>query len=139
MALDYCSTIKKLIIMNSQLATTGGSLSRPSKTFKSNSFDQSRSGDSSKAMRTEASRREVVFQFDDKSAGEVLLAGNFTNWSDAPIRMHREGGSWQTKVLLAPGRYSYKFLVDGDWKDDPRAAEDCPNPFGTSDSIRVIS
>jgi 1,4-alpha-glucan branching enzyme len=69
----------------------------------------------------------------------VLLAGCFTNWDEAPIQMRHNGaGSWQTKVVLAPGRYHYKFLVDGNWQDDPRATARCPNPFGTCDSVLEI-
>lgn len=80
--------------------------------------------------------REIVFQLKEPSAGEVLLAGCFTNWDEAPISMRRDGaGHWQTKVLLPPGRYHYKFLVDGNWQDDPHAKERTPNPFGTFDSV----
>jgi 1,4-alpha-glucan branching enzyme len=82
----------------------------------------------------------VVFIFDQQSAQEVLLAGSFTNWNEAPIRMRRDGnGAWQTRVLLAPGRYFYKYLVDGQWHTDPEAPEDCPNPFGTTDSVKEIT
>jgi hypothetical protein len=45
----------------------------------------------------------------------------------------------QTTVLLPPGRYHYKFLVDGGWQDDPRAKERTPNPFGTCDSVLEIA
>ena len=83
--------------------------------------------------------REIVFQLQEPSAGEVLLAGCFTNWDEAPISMRRNGaGQWQTKVLLPPGRYHYKFLVDGNWQDDPHAKERTPNPFGTCDSVLEI-
>jgi Glycogen recognition site of AMP-activated protein kinase len=84
--------------------------------------------------------REIVFRIDNGAAGEVLLAGSFTGWNQSPITMRRVGeGSWETKVLLPPGRYHYKFLVDGAWQDDPCAKEYCPNPFGTRDCVLEIS
>lgn len=86
------------------------------------------------------SRQEVVFQIDNKDAKEVLLAGNFTEWEKAPIRMLNMGnGSWQSKINLAPGRYLYKFLVDGRWETDPKGRERSANPFGTADSVLVVS
>ena len=33
----------------------------------------------------------------------------------------------------------FKFLVDGNWQDDPRAKERTPNPFGTCDSVLEIA
>jgi hypothetical protein len=33
-------------------------------------------------------------------------------------------------LLLSPGEYEYRFLVDGQWKDDPMAKRYVGNPFG---------
>ena len=85
---------------------------------------QSRQDKETKLRGNGNSSREIVFRFDNGAAGEVLLAGSFTGWNQSPITLRRVGeGSWETKVLLPPGRYHYKFLVDGAWQDDPRAKE----------------
>jgi 1,4-alpha-glucan branching enzyme len=85
-------------------------------------------------------RKEVPFEIEAASAREVLLAGDFTGWEKTPIKLRKgERGTWRTTVLLPPGQYCYKFVVDGQWKDDPRATAHRPNPFGGSDSVRVIS
>jgi len=85
-------------------------------------------------------RKEVFFELDANSAKEVLLAGDFTGWEKTPIKLRKgERGSWRTTVKLAPGQYHYKFVVDGQWQDDPRAAAKCPNPFGTSDCLLEIN
>ena len=85
-------------------------------------------------------RKEVFFELDASSAKEVLLAGDFTGWEKTPIKMRKgEFGAWYATVMMAPGQYHYKFVVDGRWQPDPRAAACSPNPFGSSDSVLEIS
>lgn len=85
-------------------------------------------------------RKEVFFELDAASAKEVLLAGDFTAWEKTPIKLCKgERGSWKTSVKLAPGQYRYRFVVDGQWQDDPRASVKRPNPFGTSDCLIEIN
>ena len=45
---------------------------------------------------------------------EVKLAGEFNNWTPENIDKQDEGG-WSKTLRLAPGKYSYKFVVDGVW------------------------
>ena len=47
-------------------------------------------------------------------AGEVKLAGEFNNWIPE-VTERQEDGSWSREVSLAPGKYMYKFVVDGEW------------------------
>lgn len=51
-------------------------------------------------------------------AGKVLLAGSFTDWQQRPLRMVKTDSGWITSVKLKPGKYWYKFIVDGDWQLD---------------------
>jgi len=44
-------------------------------------------------------------------------------------------GLWRSKVWLPPGRHEYRFVVDGQWISDPKAAEAVPNPYGGSNSV----
>jgi hypothetical protein len=37
--------------------------------------------------------------------------------------------------MLSPGNYEYKFLVDGQWKEDPQNDQLHPNCFGTYNNI----
>jgi 1,4-alpha-glucan branching enzyme len=64
---------------------------------------------------------------------EVFLAGDFSDWN--PIRMSNKEGAFQKKLRLAPGRYEYKFIVDGEWRTDPSAVEQRPNEFGSMNSV----
>jgi 1,4-alpha-glucan branching enzyme len=84
-------------------------------------------------------RKEVVFQVGAPSAATVALAADFTDWDRAPIRMLKLGdGIWQAKVALPQGRHRYKFLVDGQWLEDPHCPERVPNPFGTTDGVIYV-
>jgi len=53
------------------------------------------------------------------NAGKVMLAGNFTNWADGALPMKKTDSGWSMQVKLLPGKYLYKFIVDGNWITDP--------------------
>ncbi|MBK6962780.1 MAG: glycogen-binding domain-containing protein [Bacteroidales bacterium] len=54
-----------------------------------------------------------------QKAGQVYLSGTFNNWSTMLTPMQKTGKGWQTGILLKPGKYLYKFIVDGRWLQDP--------------------
>ena len=84
--------------------------------------------------------REVTFKIEAPSAKGVFLAGDFNRWeinSDGMLSF-RENGSWEKRVALPPGRYRYKFWVDGEWVLDSGNPEQEPNVFGTLDSVLNI-
>jgi hypothetical protein len=54
----------------------------------------------------------------NKNAGKVLLAGNFSNWELNAIPMTKVDSGWVTSVKLRPGKYLYKFIADGNWTVD---------------------
>ena len=50
--------------------------------------------------------------------------------------MMRHGdGHWEATVELAPGRYQYKLIVDGEWIADPAAQKNVPNEHGSLNSV----
>ncbi len=81
-------------------------------------------------------RRRWTFTLEASEAKEVFLMGNFNNWSPKKHPMQRdENGMWNKAVMLSPGNYEYKFLVDGQWREDPRNDQTCPNCFGTQNNL----
>ena len=75
-------------------------------------------------------------------ATEVGVAGSFNGWQPAATPMERFGiGCGQRKVdlYLKPGRYEYRFVADGNWTDDPFGGAFVANPFGTRNSVLVVS
>jgi 1,4-alpha-glucan branching enzyme len=71
------------------------------------------------------------FSFRAPEAVSVQLVGDFTHWQEKPISLKKEaGGLWHASVELTPGEHHYRFLVDGEWRDDPECRMRVPNPFG---------
>lgn len=86
------------------------------------------------------SKRKVAFSFAAPEAQTVSLAGDFTDWQQAPISLKKDkDGLWKGTVALLPGNYEYRFLVDGEWRDDPACAERRPNTFGTENCVCVVA
>lgn len=80
--------------------------------------------------------KKVEFTLEAPAAASVKLAADFTNWEKHPVEMmHSPDGFWFTVVPLTRGKYFYRFIVDGEWRDDPRATRRAPNPFGTENAV----
>jgi 1,4-alpha-glucan branching enzyme len=47
-------------------------------------------------------------------------------------------GIWKATVSLKPGRYEYRFLVDGNWENDPSCAGCVSNEFGSKNCVRIV-
>lgn len=73
-------------------------------------------------------------------AQEVAIAGSFNDWHPSVTPMIRlNDGQWAKELALPPGRYEYRFVVDGEWADDPAASELIPNSFGTANAVLVVA
>lgn len=84
-------------------------------------------------------KRRTSFTLSAPDARNVKLAGDFTGWEDDAREMTRQrNGSWTTTVTVAPGQHEYRFIVDGQWVDDPRCDARKPNPFGGENCTRVV-
>ena len=78
----------------------------------------------------------VSFAIHKPDAKRVSLCGEFNGWSPNAMPMKRHvDGRWETTTALAPGRYQYKFLVDGEWLLDPGARKNVPNDHGSLNSV----
>jgi 1,4-alpha-glucan branching enzyme len=79
------------------------------------------------------------FHYSAHDAATVLLVGDFTGWQEKPIPMRKRNGSvWTANVELSPGPHHYRFIVDGEWQDDPECTVRVSNPFGTQDMVAQI-
>jgi len=84
--------------------------------------------------------RHQQFSLAAPAARSVQLVGDFTLWQEHPISLRRgKDGTWQTMVEMKPGRHRYRFLVDGEWQDDPDCKVRVPNPYGGQDAIREVA
>lgn len=81
-------------------------------------------------------KHEVEFSFAAPKAKKVCIAGNFNDWNMASMPMKKSaGGTWKIKLKLLPGKYEYKFIVDGMWVQDMSCSERVLNPFGTCNNV----
>jgi len=78
----------------------------------------------------------VRFEFYNRIAREVCIAGTFNDWRPDASPMRPLGdGRWLKDTYLRPGTYEYCLVVDGRWVPDPLAKDAVPNPFGGINSI----
>lgn len=85
-------------------------------------------------------KQKVTFSLEAPGTQSVMLAGDFTGWQQAPVAMKRErNGSWKKTVTLAPGKYEYRLLVDGEWQDDPNCPNRQPNQYGGENCVCIVS
>lgn len=55
------------------------------------------------------------FLRNNQKASKVMLAGSFNDWNPNALSMTRTDSGWIAQVKLNPGKYWYKFIVDGNW------------------------
>lgn len=85
------------------------------------------------------SKKKEAFTYFAPSAANVLLAGDFTDWEEHPISLKKQkDGSWKATVPLEPGTHEYRFLVDGQWRDDETCPARKPNAFGELNCLREV-
>ena len=94
----------------------------------------------------------VIFRFNSKKAKSVWVAGSFNKWGGTASKKKHlmkkkcfvmqgpdEAGRWGVKVLLPPGKYSYKFIIDGvKWQKDLNAKKFEDDGFGDKNSVVTV-
>jgi 1,4-alpha-glucan branching enzyme len=87
-----------------------------------------------------AASKSVVFILNSRDAQEVYLCGDFNHWTrkSLPMIRHEEDHSWEKRLVLEPGRYEYKFIVNGVWIHNPDAPENVPNAYGSLNSVMEV-
>lgn len=81
------------------------------------------------------------------TASAVFLAGTFNGWDPKATPMTKDAkGNWNVAVPLPPGRYEFKYVVDGQWCCEPGCEHDyqgcpkcCANEFGTMNRVLEVS
>ena len=91
-------------------------------------------------LKQRGKKRRVSFSVDASTANEVSLGGDFNDWdTHAHVMRKDSNGVWKKILMLPPARYEYKFLVDGQWRNDPNNDQTCPNCFGTLNNVLIVS
>jgi 1,4-alpha-glucan branching enzyme len=81
----------------------------------------------------------ICLQFVNRQASRVAIAGSFNNWRPSVTPMVPMGGGWWAKgLVLPPGRYEYRFVVDNCEMPDPNAPETVRSFDGRVNSVLVV-
>lgn len=83
----------------------------------------------------------VTFTYQNAQARSVRLAGSFTLWNrDGPAFKAEAPGVWTLTIAAPPpGRYAYKFLVDGEaWEPDPENGFQVPDGHGGWNAVLTV-
>jgi len=84
--------------------------------------------------------KKVRFEFKAPAASRVLLVGDFNAWNNAGLALKKsKDGIWSIDLGLKPGKYQYKYIVDGQWKTDPSNRMSARNPFGSENSVKEVA
>ncbi|NJK97597.1 MAG: hypothetical protein HC905_24230 [Bacteroidales bacterium] len=54
-----------------------------------------------------------------EKAKKVFIAGSFNSWDPKLTAMQFVDSGWMIRLPLEPGKYFYKYIVDGRWMADP--------------------
>ncbi len=92
------------------------------------------------AKASAAAEKKVTFTVRAEPGKTVYLAGTFNQWDASGKKMSDKKGDgvYTASVKLAPGRYEYKFVVDGIWCADPECADWVQNDQGTTNSVITV-
>ncbi len=71
--------------------------------------------------------------YDD--AQKVILSGSFNKWNEQLFSMTKTKNGWALTLKIRPGVYQYKFIVDGNWIEDPTNLRKTLNEFNGFNSI----
>jgi glycosidase len=86
---------------------------------------------------------QVTFLFEtgEGSDSQVYVAGTFNNWDPNADRMTDDDGDGIHTLVkhLAPGRYEYKFVRDGEWLTDESALDFADDGFGGKNSVLNVT
>ncbi len=82
-------------------------------------------------------RKTILFSIEAPEGSIVEIAGDFTNWLEAPLRLHyKDARVYERKVTFRrSGTFQYKYRIDGNWVEKMEevkpSSKSIPNAFGT--------
>ena len=93
-----------------------------------------------KIFKSKSKRTKVDFELWAPAAQTVSLMGTFNQWNAKKHPMKKDAdGCWRKSIMAVPGRYEYRYLVDGKWENDPANIQRCPNDYGTYNNVVDVS
>jgi len=69
------------------------------------------------------------------NAHNVYISGSFNNWSTTQMPLYKTDTGWIIKLKLKPGKYHYKYIIDGRWTSDPYNRQREDDTYGGYNSV----
>ena len=67
-----------------------------------------------KELSADSKRVEIELVCQAPQAEEVFVAGDFNEWRVRDLRLRKDSnGFWRVQVWVFPGRFEFRFIVDG--------------------------
>ena len=82
-------------------------------------------------------KHTFLFDAKNKKIDSVQLAGNFNSWTPSE-NFKVEENKWKYQVKLAPGKYHYQLVINGEWMLDPNNPDNESNNIGGFNSVLNI-
>ena len=89
-------------------------------------------------VKAEPKRKRVVLSVKAEPGSTVYVAGSFNDWNptDKKLVDKKGDGIYTATIILPPGIYEYKFVINGVWTLDPDPDRDwTQNGLGTLNSV----
>ncbi|KAL1509276.1 hypothetical protein ABEB36_004038 [Hypothenemus hampei] len=88
------------------------------------------------ANTTTNTKTPTVFRWEG-GGKEVCISGTFSNWETIP--MVKSHGDFVTIIDLPEGEHQYRYMVDGEWKNDPHNKIVENEPTGKGEKNNTIT
>ena len=86
-------------------------------------------------------RKRVTFSIKAEPTSTVYVAGSFNHWDHKKkkLKPDTKSATHTGSLLLEPGKYEYKFVVDNVWMIDPENDDFVRNAYGSLNSVVHVS
>ena len=90
-------------------------------------------------MKKRPGKKGITFAVKAPEARSVFVVGSFCDWKLDCCPMKKDKlGFWKATLPIGPGQHEYRFLVDGEWQDDPGCTARVPNSFGSYNCVLSV-
>jgi hypothetical protein len=83
-------------------------------------------------------KRAITLSIPGFEGEEVKVKGVFNAWNSDATFLEWNGNAWEAPLVLAPGEYAYKLVVNGEEVLDPSNEVTVPNGFGSFNNVLTV-
>ncbi|MBN1251610.1 MAG: hypothetical protein JXR51_05585 [Bacteroidales bacterium] len=85
-------------------------------------------------------KKNIVVKYEsaDNNIKKVGIAGEMNGWNPDSLKFIKKDSIWEANMLLNPGKFQYKIVVDGKWMLDPNNNDSTDNGNGAYNSVLTV-